>query len=58
VRRVDDPRFQPVVWVVMAGAFVLVLVSADSVGEALVQGVVFAALVAVYVLVVLRRGGR
>ena len=43
------------VWVVIAGAFVLVMANADSGGEALAQGSVFALLVAVYVLLVVVR---
>lgn len=53
--RSDDPRLQPVVWIVILGAFVLVVASADSRGELLAQSGVFAAILAVYVLVVLRR---
>ena len=53
--RADDPRLQPVVWVVMIGAFVLVVASADSRGELLAQAGVFAALLALYAVFVLRR---
>ena len=53
--RADHPRLQPVVWLVMIGAFVLVVASADSRGELLAQAGIFAALVAIYVVVVLRR---
>jgi hypothetical protein len=53
--RSDDPRFQPVVWIVMLGAFVLIVASADSRGELLAQAGVFAAAVGVYAVVVLRR---
>ena len=53
--RADHPRFQPVVWVVILGTFVLVVASADSRGELLVQTGVFAALVAIYAVFVLRR---
>jgi hypothetical protein len=53
--RADHPRFQPVVWIVILGAFVLVVASADSRGELLAQAGVFAAFVALYVVVVLRR---
>ena len=54
--RADDPRFQPVVWIVMLGAFVLVIASADSRGELLAQAGVLAAAVGLYVVLVLRRG--
>jgi hypothetical protein len=53
--RADHPRLQPVVWLVMIGAFVLVVASADSRGELLAQAGVFLFLVGVYVLVVLGR---
>ena len=53
--RADHPRLQPVVWVVIVGAFILVVASADSRGELLAQAGVFAALVAIYAVFVLRR---
>ncbi len=53
--RADHPRFQPVVGIVILGAFVLVVASADSRGELLAQAGVFVALVAVYVVLVVRR---
>jgi hypothetical protein len=53
--RADHPRFQPVVWVVILGAFVLVVASADSRGELLAQVGVFAVILVLYVLILRRR---
>ena len=55
MRRADDPRLQPIVWVVIVAAGVVVVTNADSGGERLAQGAVFAALVAIYVAVLMRR---
>jgi hypothetical protein len=50
MRRADDPRLQPVIWIVIVGAFVLVLVNADSGGERLAQAGIMAALVALWLV--------
>jgi hypothetical protein len=54
MRRADDPRLQPVVWIVILGAAVLVIVSADSRGELLAQGGVFGIFLAIYVVLLAR----
>jgi hypothetical protein len=55
VRRADDPRLQPIVWIVFAGTLILLMASGDSIGERLAMGAVFAVLLAIYVLVILPR---
>lgn len=55
MRRADDPRLQPIVWIVIAGTFVLLMASGDSAGERVALGAAFAVLLAIYVLVVLPR---
>jgi hypothetical protein len=56
--RADDPRLEPVIWILIVGTFVLVVSNADSSGELAAQLVVFGVFVAIYVLVIRPRARR
>ena len=56
MRGSGDPPIPPVVWVVIAGAFILVLATADGAGQRIAQVGVMLALLGMYVLVRHRRG--
>lgn len=55
MRRADDPRLQPLFWIVIVATFAVIMTNADSGGERLAQGAVFGVFVALYVVVMLRR---
>ena len=55
MHRSGDGPIPPVVWVVVAGAFFLVIVSADSAAEGAAQVGVMLALLGVYFVVRARR---
>jgi hypothetical protein len=55
MQRSGDGPIPPVVWVVIAGAFVLVIASADSAAEGAAQVGVMLALLGIYVVVRARR---
>jgi len=55
MQRSGDGPIPPVVWVVVAGAFFLVIASADSVGEGAAQVGVMLALLAFFLVMRARR---
>jgi hypothetical protein len=56
--RADDPRLEPLIWILIVGTLIVVVANADGAGALAAQLAVLGVFVAIYLLVIRPRSRR